>query len=362
VNTGGVTLSVFELVTATFAAEDFRLRADWEDRQKRLDEHAILEEFDATQFLTAVTLLATHERARAAGGAVSCKRRDVLKLSLTDYRRLAPKVEAGLLAVARFLARERVFGRKDLPYTTQLVPLAAICAALGERFENDTFKKGVGRWYWSGVFGELYGSATESRFAADLPEVLRWLDGGEEPKTLRDSSFAPMRLLSLQSRLSAAYKGFAALTMREGSQDFLSGDPIDITRYFDLGIDIHHLFPQKHCETNGLKRTLWNSVVNKTPLSARTNRIIGGHSPSKYLGKIERDHGITAERLNEILQTHLVKPGLLRNDDFPTFIRARASRLLDVVELATGKAAQGRDSEEVVAEFGGSLVQSQAEP
>ena len=35
VNTGGVTLSVFELVTASFAAGDFRLRDDWSKRKDR---------------------------------------------------------------------------------------------------------------------------------------------------------------------------------------------------------------------------------------------------------------------------------------------------------------------------------------
>ena len=33
VNTGGVTLTVFELLTATFAADDFQLRPDWEERE-----------------------------------------------------------------------------------------------------------------------------------------------------------------------------------------------------------------------------------------------------------------------------------------------------------------------------------------
>ena len=35
VNTGGVSLTVFELVTAIFAMDDFELRKDWEDRQKK---------------------------------------------------------------------------------------------------------------------------------------------------------------------------------------------------------------------------------------------------------------------------------------------------------------------------------------
>ena len=36
VNTGGVALNVFELLTATFAADDFQLRDDWNAREKRL--------------------------------------------------------------------------------------------------------------------------------------------------------------------------------------------------------------------------------------------------------------------------------------------------------------------------------------
>jgi hypothetical protein len=37
VNTGGVTLTVFELLTATFAADDFNLREDWDARRLRLN-------------------------------------------------------------------------------------------------------------------------------------------------------------------------------------------------------------------------------------------------------------------------------------------------------------------------------------
>jgi hypothetical protein len=36
VNTGGVTLTVFELLTATFAADDFVLRADWDEKRQRI--------------------------------------------------------------------------------------------------------------------------------------------------------------------------------------------------------------------------------------------------------------------------------------------------------------------------------------
>ena len=51
-----------------------------------------------------------------------------------------------------------------------------------------------------------------------------------------------------------------------------------INTYFNNAIDIHHIFPRKWCETNKLSRDIWNSVVNKAPLAAGTNRFIGGDS------------------------------------------------------------------------------------
>ena len=50
-NTRGLTLTVFELLTATFASEDFDLREDWDKRYKQLKEkHPVLEELENTNF------------------------------------------------------------------------------------------------------------------------------------------------------------------------------------------------------------------------------------------------------------------------------------------------------------------------
>jgi hypothetical protein len=356
VNTGGVSLTVFELVTASFAADDFALRKDWDDRKKRLGEYDPLIDVEATDFLTAVTLLTNYRRFTAGKGFVRCQRKDVLKLQLGDYMTCADEVEKGLVRAAKLLSREKVFDTRSLPYQGQLIPLGAICTALGDDFEQDEFKRKLARWYWCGVFGELYGGASEARFANDIQDVLAWLRGGEEPRTVRDCNFAPLRLLTLQTRLSAAYKGVMARLMQAGSRDFLSGDAVELNTYFDTNIDIHHVFPRAYCEKQKYESKLWNSVVNKAPLSARTNRIIGGHAPSTYLASLQKNHGVAADRLDDILGSHLIDPSLLRADAFGAFIRARASCLLDLIEEATGRPVTGRDSDEVVATFGGPLT------
>jgi hypothetical protein len=205
------------------------------------------------------------------------------------------------------------------------------------------------------VFGELYGGANETRFGMDLPEVVQWVEGGSEPRTVRDSSFAPIRLLSLQSRLAAAYKGLAALLMKHGGKDFISGTPIDLNTYFNNAIDIHHIFPRVWCENSELPREKWNSVVNKAPLAAGTNRFISGDAPSIYLSRIQKNKQVSEAHLDEFLGSHLIPVTELRGDEFDGFIRLRASSLLGLIESATGKAISGRDSEETVKAFGAAL-------
>jgi len=346
VNTGGVSLTVFELLTATYAVDNFNLRDDWDQRQKTFQEHALLDDFEATDFLQILALLSTRERRirhlvekpdDERAPAVSCKRRDVLRLDIADYRRWADDVTAAMPRVVRFLHGEHVFRARDLPYGTQLVPLAAIMAALGDRADSHGVVRKLRQWYWCGVFGEMYGGSTETRFAYDLQDVVAWIDGGDEPRTVRESQFQAERLLTLRTRNSAAYKGVYAQQMKRGGRDFRTGSTIDLHAYFDDAIDIHHIFPKRWYVANGIPAWVGDSIVNKTAIDARTNRRIRGDAPSKYLVRIEANEDIDTEDLDVILRSHDIDPMTLRHDDFPAFFTARFERLLKQVEDATGK-------------------------
>ena len=353
VNTGGVSLTVFELLTATFAADNFELRPDWEARKRRLHALPVLRDVASTDFLQAITLVSTYSARRAAMErgddslpVVSCKRRDMLKLTAARYQEWAEPLEDAFRQSARFLNREYVFDAKFLPYSTQLIPLAALLAVLGKRAEDQGVHDKLVRWYWCGVFGELYGSATESRFARDLPEVLAWINGDPEPRTVEDANFAPERLLTLQTRRSAAYRGLYVMQLREGARDFRTGEPSNLQTYFDEAIDIHHIFPRKWCNDRAKEGRFVDSIVNKAPLTARTNRIVGGNAPSEYLSSLERNHDVPAEELDRNLRSHFIDPHLLREDHFETFLRARSEALLEVIANAMGKGLEHDSSEE----------------
>ncbi len=355
VNTGGVSLTVFELVTAIFAMDDFELRKDWEERKAKYFDGDLLSCITATDFLTAYTLLSTYKK----GGTVSCKKKDVLNLSLKDYNNFADALSEGFVEAEKILQEERVFSNKDLPYSTQLIPLAALCTLLsnGNRIKVTNIKNKIRQWYWCGVFGELYGGANETRYVNDVVGVMNWIENnGNVPKTIQESYFNPTRLLTLQSRQSAAYKGIMALILKNHCKDFISGREMDFTVYKSENIDIHHIFPRSYCEKNNLSKEKWNSVVNKTPISYSTNREIGGVAPSEYLKKIEEKGQVDYNSLNDYLQTHLIDVSAARSNDFEKHIVLRAKLLLDAIEKATGKIISGKDSDEVISKFGERLI------
>ena len=358
VNTGGVSLTVFELVTAVFAMDDFELRKDWEIRQQNYFSGDILSVVSATDFLTACTLLSSFKKRACNNNVVSCKKKDVLSLTLTEYQQYADPLSAGFIEAEKILQEERIFSSKDLPYTTQLIPFAVLCTLLADnnRIKITSVKDKLKQWYWCGVFGEMYGGANETRYVYDVVGVMAWLDDPSIiPRTIQESYFNPGRLLSLQSRLSAAYKGVMALILKNHARDFISGREMDFSVYKAESIDIHHIFPKDYCEKQGYAKTKWNSVVNKTPISYSTNREIGGVAPSVYLSRIEKKGQVTPAVLDTYLETHYIDVSSCRADAFDAYFLKRAIVLLDSIEQAMGKAVPGRDSEETIQAFGGSL-------
>ncbi len=356
VNQGGVSLTVFELVTASFAMsdDDFKLRDDWEKRKQNYFNRDLLFITTATDFLMACTILASYQR----GGAVSCKRKDVLNLTLEDYKKYADSLTQGFVEAEMLLQEERIFVYRDLPYTTQIIPLAVLCTLLNKDslIKTSTVKNKIKQWYWCGVLGELYGGANETRYVNDVIGVMDWvLNDKEPPKTVQEAYFNPTRLLTLQSRQSAAYKGIMALIMKNHSKDFISGQEMDFANYKSANIDIHHIFPQNYCKNKGYDKQKWNSIINKTPLSYSTNREIGGVAPSQYLAKLEKKGKVRPEELPGYLETHWISNDDCRSDDFYHFIIHRAGKLLDAVSAAMGKPVVGRDSEEVRERFGEAL-------
>lgn len=364
VNTRGETLTIFELLTASFAMDNFPLREDWNERSKRLKKYPVLGNLDSTDFLRALTLLSTEANPKIS--TANCTRRSILQLEAADYETWADITEDGFIQAAKFLNDLKIFRAKDVPYQTQLIALAAILARVDsayksaeEAFRSEEFSQSeelsqseeaigkefmkaykaqqdkepkISRWYWCGVFGEMYTDAVNTQIAKDFSEVTSWLrEEIDLPSTVREASFQSNRLLEVQTRASAVYKGVYALLIPNGCRDFLTGSSVDEQISSGSSIDIHHIFPRDWCRNQGIEPKVCNSIINKTALSASTNRKIGGRPPSEYLPEIQE------ESMNKILTSHLISADALQADDFWSFFEARKEAILGSIEKAMGK-------------------------
>jgi hypothetical protein len=218
--------------------------------------------------------------------------------------------------------------------------LAAVLALLKTRWLEPRIYSKLAQWYWCGVLGELYGGAVETRIANDVDELLRWIEhDAEPPRTVTDAAFQPDRLDRLSSRLSAAYKGINVLVLREGAEDFFWKANIRELDAEDVALDIHHIFPQDWCEKQAIPHKVYNAIVNKTPISYKANRMIGGAAPSQYLQKLQQHKQVLLDnaQMNAILESHLIPAETLRADDFATFYQVRKQRLLVLMEKVMGK-------------------------
>jgi hypothetical protein len=115
VNTGGKALDAFELVTAMYAGQTFRLRDDWTARRERLLKKPVLAHVQPVEFLQVISLLHTKAiriLAEAEGRqppAISANRNSLLQIPLWAYKEYADKVEQGYLKAANFLHGLKIF-------------------------------------------------------------------------------------------------------------------------------------------------------------------------------------------------------------------------------------------------------------
>lgn len=373
VNVGGQKLDAFELLTAVYAADSFDLREAWAGdgskknpgiKKKLIGQNfprGVLKEIESTDFMQSCTLLHTREvrLAKEAAGAkgkelpqVSCNREALLGLPLAAFQKHQSAVEEAFVSAAAFMNELKFISKRDVPYRSQIVSLASVLATLGSDAKTIPAREKLIRWFWSGALGEIYGGGgSETRMARDLQEVVAWIrDDGSPPQTVSDAIFQQDRLKSLRTRLSAAYKAIHALLMKQGCRDFIHGDSTELMTFFQRKIDVHHIFPQDWCKKQGLERKVFDSIINKTPLSKESNIAIGGVAPSVYLARIEKKTGVSSADLDEILRTHLIEPEFLRADDFDGFYQARMNALSDLIGTAMGKAVvldHGTDEPEI---------------
>ncbi|AWB83874.1 DUF262 domain-containing protein [Corynebacterium liangguodongii] len=345
VNSAGVKMDVFDLLTAAFTLEDpeFSLPAHWQGVERQLRSHPALEGIGRIEFLRAVSLFVT-----AGQGTASGHRGDILSLTVADYVAAADEVVEGFAAAARFLSERFMFHANQVPYTAQIVSLAVVLARLGGQQgasegggvdgESQSARDRLNRWFWSGVFGELYGAHSPMiRAASDVDEVTPWVRGETDqlPRTVADARCERQRIATAGPE-SGVYRALGALLMARGARDWRTGMPFTSDTIAELEPSLELVFPPEVCRAQGVDPALLRSAVGRTPMGIRTRLIIESTEPRRYLPRLQSKSLLDDAEFDAVIRGHDIAPEHLLASDAAAFFADRLDRLVALVEHAMG--------------------------
>lgn len=310
INRTGVTLSLFDLAVARLYLKGVLLRNLWA--------HFAAKNPDAIEVVKPEFLLkviALWEGKEPRRGTLLDVIDELEKQRFEKQWNLATHFMAE--AYTRVTATHGGYGAFDnawIPYTTSMVPLAALLHAIEQRKGGEEMYRKLDQWYWANVFTQRYDSAVDTNSHKDMKEVLNWTEGGNQPDWMKNLSVDSLKLTVDEPR-SALYRGMICLVVLEGARDFIDGQPANLNECQD-----DHIFPQSKFSKQGNV----NVILNRTLISS--NQVKGDKKPSEFLPLILKKHGGDPSRLQHTLNTHLISEKArkaMEEDDFEAFVEAR---------------------------------------
>lgn len=306
-NSTGVDLSVYDLLTARLYRSNIDLHGLWDEAIANHSRLADWSEGSADQHKFGVLVLRTMALMRGLEPKVKVLINLEPKDFESDWRRAVAAMNRAIQLVTHIGADGfGVFDKKWLPGFGLLPVLGALRAFIEDRQLGETERIELRRWYWCSVFLERYSSAVETKSRRDYADMTaRWSGQnvtpvpfaeaeariGAEGYTIRESaSFA-----------SSVYSGVFCLLALNGARDWQAGEDIALQKLQD-----HHVFPRNYLLTHGFDpradKTPINSIVNRTLISDVTNRRISDSPPAQYLG----DQSVFPSGSESVLPDHFI--------------------------------------------------------
>jgi hypothetical protein len=327
-NSISLRLTSFHLLIARYFPSGYDLAKDWmafKDRMKK-DTHGLLSTITDMQMMHANMVVSNLRDGHSF--------KDILDLPLENYQATKQAVVDGFIEASRLLIELCIFKNRLLPQTILVTGMASIFAILGPvRSKDVTTRRKVTRWLHCCMIRSVHRSGGVG-VAAELPDLLAWIDGGRAPASVRDFVFPKGALSSTQTGPLLNY--LMAADLRAKARDFGTVNEMTIQLMLDGKFDIHHVVPKAFCVKQGIPQEKYDSVLNKAMLSSKTNNIISGNPPSTYLYQLEQRFGTTSEQVDATVASHGFDPALLRADDFEGSMASRLDYYCKVIESETG--------------------------
>jgi len=351
VNSKGVRLDVFDLLNAMLKPKGLQLKHMWRKAAPRLEfvetekmnvyilqVMSILQQGYCSPKYLYYLLPGQAKSVREPDGSL---RKEILIPDTSSFETLwddAVEAVQKTIAVLRHPQEFGAISSQYVPYVSILPAFAAIRSLARElpaSRQLDAERK-IRHWYWASVFTNRYSGSVESTAARDFFDMKAWLDDDAlEPALLEEfrTRFRALDLRKETKRGTSVYNGIFNLLVIGGARDWMTGG---VPQYGDL--DDHHIVPKSWGNAEGLG-TIIDSILNRTPLTAETNRkVISDHLPNAYLPQLIEESGESA--VQATLESHFISPlalDLLLRDpftpaDFEEFLAERQRTIQDAIE------------------------------
>ncbi len=344
VNSRGIQLDVFDLINAMLKPKDLQLKHMWREAAPRLEfvdtqkmnvyvlqVISILKQFYCSPKYLYYLLPGKKKKIREPDGK---SRDEILVKNTKEFKQHWEVAVCALEGAIKRLRNPQEFGAISsayLPYASILPVFSSLqsyAQSLPAKQQLNAEQK-IRHWYWASVFTSRYSGSVESTSARDFLDVKKWIeDSSDEPGVIAEfkNNTKSLDLRKEVRKNTSVYNGIFNLLVREGARDFSNGKP---PQYDDL--EDHHIVPvSKEEKLKGLKAKEIHTILNRTPLTAHTNRhVIRDRWPNQYLSELIKENG--KSKVQEIMKEHFVSPKaldiLLRNpfkkEDFEEFIKER---------------------------------------
>lgn len=321
INTGGQTLTLFEIMSAKTYDEDQDF--DMEDKfQKLLDDllDCKYNTISSTVILSTLSLVLSKNK--------ECKRKVILQLDKQEIINVWNEIISALkYSIDYFRSVYRIPVSAILPYDSLLIPFAYFFYYQKEKPKGNQIKF-LEEFFWRMSLSYRYSSATESKLAQDIKRIDEILSGTRpnyddiklnlnSPKDLIETSF---------SAGSSYCKAVLCLLAYHEPKDFQNNGKVILDNsWLKLANskNFHHFFPKAFLKKDNIGNR--NSLVNITLVSADLNkRKIKAKAPSVYV----QDFLDENEELKTSIKSHLIDDiddfGI-SSDDYSVFLEKRAN-------------------------------------
>lgn len=341
INTGGQTLTLFEIISAKTYDEDlkFDMQEKWSAFIKKLEEKKY-EGISSSIMLNLLALILSK--------ATECKRKDKLKLDKQDIINTWDEAISALEhSIDYFRTSYGIPVSQLLPYDTLLVPFAYFFYKNGDKPDANQ-RRYLEEFFWRISLSYRYSGSTESSLAQDIKRIELILKK-ERPKyddlLVR---YSPDDLINTDFRAGNSYcKAVLCLLASQDPKDFQDHRKVILDNSW-LKVanskNYHHFFPKDYLKKQKMVNA--NSLVNITFVSSNLNKgKIKARAPSDYIGEFADEN----EKINQSLATHFIDLDDcgIESNDYEVFLKKRAKRISKELEARLELAKQEDPNAEI---------------